>query len=458
MTSIRSRLLVIVSALMAATLVGLLVLIGHHVNQVIHRRFDLRLSHEVALLAKTAQRTYRIMARANGAGESPALIALDIYPAEKIYGVWLDGRFIAGSEGARELPRVPHDGRVDVQIGTGPWRAFYRTLEVGEPEDRHSLQLVVAEKGGHREILTREIAAKVAWPLFLALPLVALAIFFGIGHGLRPLRRLADHISRRTPQQLHAVTDVYVPAEAQPLVTALNTLFERLQHSFSAERRFTEHAAHELRTPLSGLKAQAEVALRASTDEQLRDGLDKIILGANRASHLVSQLLTLARLDPQASIIDAAPVELGRVIAETLAEMSKHAEQKNVHLEFERPAATIVRGDATYLAVLARNLVENAIQFSPPGGGVLVRVAQDERGITLSITDSGIGVQEAERDKIFARFYRVPDSPGFGSGLGLSIVKHIVDLHSATIEAASGANGRGLTVIVRFKPHSESRR
>jgi signal transduction histidine kinase len=234
----------------------------------------------------------------------------------------------------------------------------------------------------------------------------------------------------------------------RPLVDALNDLFGRLDRSFANERRFTGDAAHELRTPLAALKTQAQVALTSPDPERRRRALDNVVAGVDRATRLVEQLLALARLDamlpPSGGIVDMRELAQNGV-----RDLAPQADARGIRLWLEArgPEAPHVRGEGELLGLLVRNLVDNAIRYTPPGGRVRVTLWQSGDRVTLAVADSGAGVAPEARERIFDRFFRAGGEPSTGSGLGLSIAQAVVALHGGSIRAEPSADLGGLSVV-----------
>jgi two-component system sensor histidine kinase QseC len=335
-------------------------------------------------------------------------------------------------------------GFSDATIDGTRWRIFSRWDESG----RYAVQ--VGERLALRRELAQSVASHLLHPLAVALPVLAILIWFAVNAGLLPLSAVARQVQRRAPDNLTPLGEREVPQEVAPLVQALNTLFARLRATFEQERRFTADAAHELRTPLAAVKTQAQVALAASSGDERQRALSNVVLGVDRATHLVEQLLILARLDPQANLPGAVPVALPDLAASCIAEQAQSAYDKGVELALESAEKAIVLGDPTLLSVLLRNLIDNAIRYSPAASEVEVSITRTSGVVRLRVTDNGPGIPERERDRVFDRFYRVSGPAEEGSGLGLSIVKRIADLHHASIRLSQGTGGRGLAVAVSF--------
>lgn len=281
----------------------------------------------------------------------------------------------------------------------------------------------------------------------MVFPMLALLIWFGIGAGLRPLLQLKQEVKQRTANQLVPLATADVPEEVLPLVTALNDLFTRLEDAFESERRFTADAAHELRTPLAALKIQAQVAMRSSDIAERNTALENVLRGVDRATRLVQQLLTLARVDPETAVASFSQVNLQALTASVMADLEPLAHAKQIEMLLEEGLAAYVFGDDAQLSLLLRNLLDNAIRYTPAGGLVSVRVT-DLNGVHLEVRDTGPGIPEAEREQVLQRFYRIAGSGEEGSGLGLSIVRRIADLHGARMELSNNAAGEGLLVQV----------
>lgn len=314
----------------------------------------------------------------------------------------------------------------------------------------HTLQIQVGQLHEIRNELAGKIALSLLVPFLLAIPLVAPLIWFSIERGLKPVNWVSDEVKQRAVENLKPIVITDVPEEVRPLIDSINTLLSRLEYSFENERRFTADAAHELRTPLAALKTQAQVALRASETGQRKKALEQVISGVDRATHLVQQLLTLARLDPQFARVENSKFVLHQVIVRVLSDLAAEALAKKIELTFEEDCGALVKGDAEMVGILASNLVRNAIRYTPEHGKVEVRIGEDDDAVWLHVIDNGPGIDPEERSHVFERFYRTLGNRVSGSGLGLSIVKRIADLHHARVELDSSENGGGLWVRVRF--------
>jgi two-component system OmpR family sensor kinase len=372
---------------------------------------------------------------------------------ELVLQIWdRNGVRIFLSRPQQELPQYAQLGFNNVATETGEWRVF--SLLAGERV------LQVAQPMRARRELAASMALRTIVPLIAIVPLVALLVWFGIARGLRPLREVASAVAARSPRSLDPVDEAGMPAEIRPLVRALNGLLGRLDRAQGAQRAFIADAAHELRTPLTAVDLQAQLAERASTEAERGAALAALKMGLARATHLVEQLLALAREEPGVTDRPMAPVNLGELARSVVAEHGAMAAGRSLPLEFaaadDLPGSTTVTGDAAGLRVLLGNLVDNALRYTPVGGRIRVDVARTGGEVAVSVRDSGPGIDPDERSRVFDRFYRVTTQATAGvpgSGLGLAIVKRIADRHDATIELGAGlasAAGEGLGVTLRF--------
>lgn len=335
------------------------------------------------------------------------------------------------------------NGYSERQIEEQSWRVF--TLV----DENTGFQVQVGESMAIREELSGAIALRTGMPLLLALPLLALLISIGITRSLKPLQKLTETVADRAPDNLEAVDERHAPAEIRPLVQALNTLFQRLAETFENERRFTADAAHELRTPLAAIKVQAQVALRSQDEAKQQQALEMVLAGVERASRLIEQLLTLARLDPESALAQSERFDLDELAEEVLAGFAGEAAVKGIELDLTSGPECLVTGERESLAILLRNLLDNAIRYTPNEGRVELSIQRLEDSVRLRIGDSGPGIENEQRERIFNRFYRLAGQETTGSGLGLSIVKRIAELHQADIRLARSHLG-GLEVELHF--------
>jgi two-component system sensor histidine kinase QseC len=315
-------------------------------------------------------------------------------------------------------------------------------------------QVVVGQAHASREKQAREIGLSLLIPAALALPLMALVVWWGVGRSLRPVDALARQVGALDAQALGPLDESpALPNEIAPLRAALNALVRRVTEAFENERRFTADAAHELRTPLAALKIQAQVAQRAQTTDSRQHALTQVIAGVGRMTHLVEQLLTLARVDPANQGCTPPPLDPAGIIATVCAELQPQAERNAQSLIVEAADGCSIAVTAAWLQIALRNLVDNALRYAGEGARIEVRLARSGPACTLAIADNGLGVVPELRAQLSARFVR-GEAEGEGCGLGLSIVSRIATLSHATFELGDGLpradGGHGLAATLRF--------
>jgi len=351
---------------------------------------------------------------------------------------------------SQSAPELEIGGDVSGFINTlGPteqWRVFILR------DENLGFSIEVAQSYEIRNELIMEITRQVIWPFLILIPFLILMIWLSTGRSLRPLQSVADQVQNRNQQNLEEIDLAAVPAEVLPLFISLNALLSRLKKALSNERGFTSDAAHELRTPLAGIKTQAQVALRANDEKEKDTALRHIIIGIDNATHLVRQMLMLARLDPDIPNRKFEPQDLVRILTEVAADVASLAVEKDIDLEVGQAQGNmILQGSAEALSVLIRNLLDNAVRYTPEGGWVKASVSRSPEGLVLRVSDSGPGIAKEDKDRIFDRFYRGLGTGQTGSGLGLSIVQRVVDLHQAKITFQTPHGKRkGISVIVTF--------
>jgi two-component system sensor histidine kinase QseC len=286
--------------------------------------------------------------------------------------------------------------------------------------------------------------------VLFGVPLLGVLVWLIVGAAVRPLAHLGHEVSRRGPADLHPLADGGAPTEIQPLVERLNALFARIGDSMQAERRFTSHAAHELRTPIAAIRAQAEVA-RDTRDAAARGpALDRVIEGCDRAARLVDQMLLLARIDERAVPGVPSATRLDHAASRVIADLAPAALARDVTLELATDGAVTAAVDGALLEVLLRNLLDNAVRHGRGPGVVTVSCLTGPDSAVLEVADQGPGVTDDELARLGQRFFRASNAQGPGSGLGLSIVQRVADNCGGTVTYRRGAGGRGLVVAVRF--------
>ena len=365
------------------------------------------------------------------------------------YQVWSrDGLLLLRSANAPEQVLTPRDGLSEsVEVDGQSWK-YYAVWD-----RHHDFRIVVSEDNDLRNRLVRSIALRVVSPLGLGLPVLLALIWLSIRRGLWPLGRLAQEIESRKPDSLMPLADAQVPNEVRPLVNALNHLLERVGNSLEGERRFTANAAHELRTPLAAVKAQAYLVRTAVSEVERQDAIAQLQRGIERAIRLVGQMLTIARLDPQQTLPEIEPMELKEVAQSVCADLAPLALQRSQTLELQvEPGLPLLQGNADMVSMLISNLVDNAIRYTQTGGHIWVNVRKEENSICVCVEDDGPGIPLHLRERVFERFYRVANADQAGTGLGLAICQRIAELHGATIQLQAGVSEVGTCALVCIAP------
>lgn len=327
------------------------------------------------------------------------------------------------------------------------WRVYRAKNESGffiEVTQRHEFRTTFAES----------VATHIMHPVWLAVPLLAILIWFSVRWGLAPLQTIAENVERRSASNLEPLNPDEAPLEIRPVLDALNRLFERIGALLERERRFTADAAHELRTPLAAIKTHAQVARQARDAGECRQAIESVIEGTDRANRLVEQLLILARMDHQSMSAAQERVNLTEIVVNGVIDEAPRATAKRVDLGISEGTdnEAIITGNANLLKILIRNLLDNAVRYTPEGGKVNASVGLRDGRVILQIADSGPGIPPERRERVFDRFYRVEGSAQPGCGLGLSIVSRIAEIHGASINLADGLDAVGLVVTVTFSP------
>ncbi|SET25553.1 signal transduction histidine kinase [Stenotrophomonas indicatrix] len=388
--------------------------------------------------------------QAKGVGEELAFKEGHAYESKLAFQVWdRDHRLLLRSDSAPTTPLAAlQPGYASPIIGGEQWRTF--TMRTKEGRWFQS-----GERSDIREELAEDIAGGTLLPLLLALPLMALVIWWSVNFVTRSLQRVSDQIGKRDPERMSPLEATDVPREAQGLVRAVNGLLARLDEGLARERRFVADAAHELRTPISALKVHADNARMASEEVAKARAQDMVTDSVARLERLVSQLLTLNRAE---GVSRLAPVRLSldALVAVEVDALDPilAVNRQSIALNLE---SAEVRGDEAALTALVRNLLENAVRYTPVGGHLRVWVGQEENTPFFIIADSGPGIAAEERERVFDRFYRTLGSHVQGSGLGLSIVREVANAHGAIVTLGASAQLGGLEVKVSWPSGSDYR-
>lgn len=350
------------------------------------------------------------------------------------------GTVIYHSHARSAMPQQAELGFVNVPGPGGAWRVY--SAQIG------STVVQVSQPLSARQTVAAQMAVKTVMPLLLLFPFLGALIWIAVSRGLAPVRRAADEVKQLDMHALAPIADVGLPQEIQPLTHALNDLLLRLKSAMQVQRAFVADAAHELRTPLTALRLQVQLAERADNEEDRRIAFDDLKNGLERATHLVHQLLTLARQEP--GVQQHVELDLSALLHSVIADMSPLALHRKIDLGMTGSVAANVRGDADALRILFGNLLVNALHYSPPDSTVDVAVQLQDGRALVTIQDNGPGISAADMERVFDRFYRAHDAQTqavLGSGLGLAIVRQIADLHGITVQLENTARGLRASVL-----------
>jgi signal transduction histidine kinase len=362
------------------------------------------------------------------------------YERNFAFRIWAKNELITQSQSAKifegfEAPPAFSDQNIENHT----WRFFVLI------DPNTEMKIEISERYDIRYEMIWELMLSIILPALLLIPLVCLIVWLEVRSALSPVDELAEEVDNLNTADLSAIKAPKAPQEITPFIDALNRLLARVEDSFRREREFTDHAAHELRTPLAAMKTQTQVLLKKKSDNPiLADGLNNLQSALDRASHLVDQLLSLARL--QHEDIPLEQINLTNIIANITAPYQKLAQNKNINFNIHLEKDIIMKGHAAYIPLLIGNLLDNAIKYTPNGGDVTLRLHEDG---AVEISDTGTGLSDHDKSRVFERFVRVDKTGQTGSGLGLSIARSIAEAHNAYISLHDN-HPHGLTVTITW--------
>lgn len=309
----------------------------------------------------------------------------------------------------------------------------------------------VAQDLAVRRNMAGNLALRTLGPIAVMMPILMLVVWWVVSGSLDPVARVRSQVASRQADDLSPVSEAGLPDEVRPLVQELNLLFGRVKTAFEAQQTFVADAAHELRTPLAALRLQAQSLDRADSLEARKLAVSRLTAGIDRATRLVEQLLVLARQEAAATGAAARPVDLAELARRTVADLAGVAAAKGVDVGIQHADPAVVEGQPDALHILLRNLVDNAVKYTPAGGTADISVRSEAGRALVTVEDSGPGIPAEERERVFDRFYRVAGSEAAGSGLGLAIIKAIAERHGAQLSLGESKRLGGLSVTVSFK-------
>jgi two-component system sensor histidine kinase TctE len=364
------------------------------------------------------------------------------------------GEYISGSH---ELPSPPDDSTDRVRYYDDAFSGSdIRLVALRHPVNPGSGQgavlIRVGERLTERAESARQLLFRIMVPQALLIFVAVFLVWYAVGRGLTPLASLQRELAARSHRDLSPLPEQQVPEEVRPLIRAMNELLGRLSEALESRQRFVADAAHQLRTPVAGIKTQTELALRQARTENVQATLKQLHTATEQASRLVNQLLSLARAEPGAGRVQhSEPLDLVALARDTATEWVPQALARNIDLGFDSPLPDArIAGDRFMLREMLNNLLDNAVRYTQPGGQVTVRVTLEPPGVVLSVEDNGPGIPETERTRVFERFYRVLGTGAEGCGLGLAIVREIALSHGGDASLARGARDTGTQVRVVF--------
>jgi two-component system sensor histidine kinase QseC len=369
-----------------------------------------------------------------------------IYETKLAFQIWdNEGNLVVKSYNAPLEPLTRQDaGFNNIAVGGSNWRTFSLLSR------NHQYRCITAERVDVRNDLIIKISNDLFYLFIILVPALSLILYLSIDKGLKPLQRLAAQINRRSGENLELITSDYRYTEIVTIKNALNQLLHRLNDTLAREKRITSDAAHELRTPLAAIRLHTELAKAAKNRQQQDESLDQVIQGVDRTTHLVEQLLALARLEPELLVNDFAEVDLTALIIDECALLSPLAIEKDIELSFDEPESVHIHGHEPSLRLLIRNLLTNAISYTPPAGKVMISLTSRAQKAVLIIEDTGPGISKEDRERVMERFYRAENHQEPGCGIGLSIVDRVVEMHQGSLQLAQADSGQGLKVIIQL--------
>jgi two-component system sensor histidine kinase QseC len=442
--SLQQRLLTRTLGAVLVVWMGTAAFVGYEAKHEVDELLDAHLAQSAALLV--------VQQNATPDDDEPLLDAptLHKYANRVAYQVFDEDRLVMHSPNVAHRPMAQHtQGFETLTLADGKsWRIFAAT---GRSRD---VQIYVAEQLDSRDEILWAVLRGFLPPLTLALPLLLIGLWWNVRSGLQPLQRLRQVLLKRDTQTLAPVSLPETPQEVQPLLDALNDLLQRLALRMETERRFTADAAHELRTPIAAIRAQAQVAMSSTTNDVVRQlALQDTLVGCDRASRVVEQLLTLARVEGPQDLA-SEPLRLDQLAQQVLADLTPDALRRGQTLELLAPEPLQVNGQSTLWHILLRNLIDNALRYSPNGATVRIQAQRLDGGqMQVTVQDSGAGLTEVDMVRLGERFFRVLGTSATGSGLGWSIVRHIAHLQHVDVQVGKSVDLGGLRVILRFPAH-----
>lgn len=440
MTSIRKRLLV--SILSVIVLVTMLLAIATYfaVREEMDELYDENMKQVAMVLTRTGLEDEHSLLKESS--QSTKLKGEE----EFLIQIWRDGELAYTSHPAINfgLQTVGRKNFGRTPFEESKWRYY-------QLKDKDDI-IQVSQDLDKRHDVVEEIYRVLVVPILIQMPVLAVLIWFLVGYGFKPLTFVSEHIRKRTSAFLEPLSEEKSPIEVKEMINALNGLLVRLKSSMDTQRRFTADAAHELRTPLTAIRLQLDILKRADSDTEKQEAMASLEKGINRSIRLVQQLLELARQEPENITHPLAKLNLRTVIKDAVEQATPLSHTKSINLSSQTHEDLFIEGNAPQLGVMIGNLINNAINYTPEEGSVQIHAYHHDNRIIVDISDSGIGIGNDDKQRIFDRFYRVSGTEAIGSGLGLSIVKNIAAFHQIDISILEGLDNKGTTFRLQINP------
>ncbi|MBW8300043.1 MAG: sensor histidine kinase N-terminal domain-containing protein [Hydrogenophaga sp.] len=453
MTSIRLRLFAILLATTGAVWLFAVIWTYSNTQAEVERVLDARLTEAARMVSSLITDHHIDAAAAVDAANAreasgPFEKAEGGYSRQLSCQIWsLQGTLVSRSESAPATSLADHrEGFSETEINGERWRVF----AVINPT--LGVRVLVGDSLEIRDRLVGDVIKGLLLPALVILPLLALLIWLSVGRGLAPLNRIAASLSSRSATELHPLPEAPAPREIRPMIAALNSLFRRVEDLRVRESDFTAYAAHELKTPLAGLKTQAQIAMRSENPGTRRQALSQILSSVDRTSRMVRQLIDMARVDARDDVVSRDQVDVMRLIEELSVELSPVTVQRQVQIAVRsdgEQSALCIATDRTLLRLILRNLLENALQHAPPGTETICTTRAADESLTIQIDDFGPGMTANEQKRSADRFYRGPLSAPSGSGLGLSIVQMAIKRLGGSLDYHNREDGLSVTVTLK---------
>lgn len=441
--SIRRSLLALLLGAVAIVWMAMLAFSYLELREEVDELADARMEQSARTLLLLDPKRLHLLAEQQG-GDTEEYGEHDEHTRHIDFQLWhSEGKLLLKTPGAPNTAFNAHAGYAMVRDAFGVWRSY----ALFDPQK--NFQVRVFEPAALRTGLAAKLTGRMALLLLAALPMLAVLILIATARGLKPMATISRAISSRSSDNLQPVELARVPVELQPLIDSLNKLLARLSDSIDRERSFTADAAHELRTPLAAIKIQAEVALAAQDEVQRLRAIRQVISGVQRTTHLIQQLLLLARLD-HSDASQVREVDLGALALDSAARFADAATRRDIAFDVDVQGDCRMRGEPAALSAMIDNLLDNAVKYGREHGQIEVRVAREGGRVCLSVKDDGPGVAASDRARLTDRFYRIAGSGADGSGLGLSIVERIAYRYGGRLHIGDGLGERGLGISISF--------